>query len=56
MNTFERKLWRGFFLVATAILFPFSVALSIVAVLFTWGAVKLWRLVSRLARFGGMNS
>lgn len=53
MAKFERQFWRGFFTVAAAVLFPFSMALSLVAVLFTWGAYRLWKLVSRLATFGG---
>lgn len=53
MGSIERKLWRGFFLTATAILFPFSVALSILAVMFTWGAYKLWKLVTFVANAAG---
>ena len=53
MNGLERRFWRSFFTVMAAVLFPFSVALSLIAVLFTWGAYRLWKLVSRLATFGG---
>ena len=55
MRSIEQRFWRGFFLVLTAVLFPFMVALSILAVLFTWGAYKLWKFIRRLAEAGGYS-